>query len=72
MADGLNGFLRLAEEVVEAGVAHAHKWGHPGCSVIFRKVREYIAKRIPLIALKWVPSIALERVPASEPVIFSY
>ena len=27
MADGLNGFLRLAEEVVEAGVAHAHKWG---------------------------------------------
>lgn len=33
---------------------------------------EYIAKRIPLIALKWVPSIALERVPASEPVIFSY
>lgn len=52
MADGLYGFLRLAEEVVEAGVAHAHKWGHPGCSVIFRKVREYIAKRIPLIALK--------------------
>ena len=32
-------------------------------------VREYIAKKIPL---KWVPSIALERVPASEPVIFSY
>ena len=25
MADGLYGFLRLAEEVVEAGVAHAHK-----------------------------------------------
>lgn len=25
VADGLNGFLRLAEEVVEAGVAHTHK-----------------------------------------------